>query len=221
MKLATWNMQGASHSTENKWNAGVMNFFGNGADICCLQECGAVPASARLINPNYNGVAHLQYYTWGTDRTNKHILFYPADPNGNRCNLAVVSTTAPTGGGVVWPAAGPVWRPALGFQTDATHFIFSLHAISPNGADAVNLLAAINNTVGGPGHYWVCAGDYNRTPPNLLTPFTICPPNTNTYSVIAPTTKIDYCVKNFGMAVTGAVQGLILSDHYPVFYTIN
>ncbi|QEC64810.1 endonuclease/exonuclease/phosphatase family protein [Mucilaginibacter ginsenosidivorans] len=176
MKLVTWNMQGASHSTENKWNAGIMNFFGNGADICCLQECGAVPASARLINPNFAGVANLHYYTWGTNRTNKHILFYQSDPNGNRCNLAVVSTSPPMGGDVVWPVIAPVWRPALGFQIDANHFIFCQHAISPNGPDAAGLLAAINNAVGAPGNYWVAGGDYNREPPALMTPFTICPP---------------------------------------------
>ncbi|HVW14156.1 MAG TPA: endonuclease/exonuclease/phosphatase family protein [Mucilaginibacter sp.] len=220
MKLVTWNMQGSSHSTENKWNTGVMNFFGNGADICCLQECGAVPASARLINPNYNGVVNLQYYTWGTNRTNKHILFYQSDPNGNRCNLAIVSTTPPVGGGLVMPGVAPVWRPALGFQINPANYVFSLHAISPNGPDAANLLAAINNTVGAPGNFWVAAGDYNRAPSTLLTPFTVCPPNNNTYSVTAPTAKLDYCSKNFGVPVTGIVQGLILSDHYPMYFTI-
>lgn len=212
-------MQGASHSTENKWNTGVMNFFGNGADMCCLQECGAVPASARLINPNFNGVVNLRYYTWGTNRTNKHILFYPSDPNGNRCNLAMVSTNAPTGGGIVVPAVAPVWRPALGFQIDATHYVFSLHAISPNGPDAANLLNAINATVGAPGNFWIAAGDYNRASSDLITPFTICPPNNYTYSALNPYVKIDYCVKNFFPPVTGIVQDLYLSDHLPVLYT--
>jgi cytolethal distending toxin subunit B len=220
MKLITWNMQGASHSTENKWNTGIMNFFGNGADMCCLQECGAVPASARLVNLNYNGVANLRYYTWGTDRTDKHILFYQSDPNGNRCNLAIVSRNPPTGGGIVMPAVAPTWRPALGFQIDATHYVFSLHAISPNGADAANLLNAINAAVGAHGNFWIAAGDYNRVPSTLVTPFTVCQPNNNTSSVQNPTVKIDYCAKNFVPVVIGVVQGLILSDHYPVFFDI-
>ncbi|WP_175470502.1 endonuclease/exonuclease/phosphatase family protein [Pedobacter hartonius] len=217
MKLITWNMQGASHSTENKWNEGVMNFFGSrSADICCLQECGGVPASAQLVNANYGGIVNLQYYTWGTLRSQKHILFYPADPNGNRCNIAIVAKFAPIGSGLVFPAVAPVWRPALGFQIDATNFVFSFHAISPGGPDAANMLTAINNTVG---NNWITAGDYNREPPTLLTPYTICPPNNNTYSSTNPTRAIDYCVNNVNSAITGTVLGLYLSDHFSVEYT--
>ncbi len=218
MRLATWNMQGASHSTENKWNSGVQNLFSSlKLDICCLQECGAVPASAKLVANNYNNVQGLQYYTWGTDRTNKHILFYLADPNGNRCNLAVVSITAPVGGGIVYPAQQPIWRPALGFKVSNTSFVFSFHAISPNGPDAANMLTAINNAVG---NAWVTAGDYNREPSTLVTAFNICPPDKNTYSVTKPTKKLDYCTKNFGNAVTGQVINLILSDHFPVGFVV-
>jgi cytolethal distending toxin subunit B len=215
-------MQGANHSTENKWNVGIMNFFSNGVDICCLQECGSVPGSAVLINPNFNGVANLNYYTWGTERSNKHILFYQSDPNENRCNLAIVSKTAPIGGNVVWPSVAPIWRPALGFKINANSFVFSLHAISPNGPDASNLLAAINGAFGGVDNFWIAAGDFNRTPDNLVTHFDICPPNSNTYSVSFPNSKYDFCVKNFMPGTTiGVVQELILlSDHYPVEFDI-
>lgn len=217
MKLITWNMQGASHSTENKWNEGVMNFFGSrNADICCLQECGGVPASAQLVNANFGGIINLQYYTWGTLRSQKHILFYLSDPNGNRCNIAVVAKFAPLGASLVYPAVAPVWRPALGFQIDAVNFAFSFHAISPNGPDAANMLNAINAAVG---NNWVTAGDYNREPQTLVTPYTICPPNNNTYSSTNPTRAIDYCVNNSNNVIEGTVLGLYLSDHFSVEYT--
>src|SRR6202012_1639664 len=143
MKLITWNMQGASHSTENKWNEGVKNYL-TVADICCLQECGGLPASAKELNMNYSGIPGLQYWYWGVERDTKHILFYPWDTHGNRCNLAIVSNTPPVNGALLWPAAGPVWRPALGFALAANSYVFSLHCISGTGADANGLIGAIN-----------------------------------------------------------------------------
>jgi len=223
MNLATWNMQGASYSTENKWDTGVMNFFSTGAEMCCLQECGGVPASAILVDNNFGGVDDLQYYTWGTERTNKHILFYPSDPNGKRCNLAIVAINnlPPVGGEIVYPSVGPVWRPALGYQIDVNNFIFSMHCISPNGADANGLLNEIDIVTAGPGNLWVAAGDFNREPGTMAaSPFNICPPNNYTYSVNNPNKMIDYGVKNWGPNILGTVQGLIMSDHYPVFFEI-
>lgn len=91
MIVGTWNMQGSSHSQENKWNEGVMNMMVQlNVDVFCLQECGSVPASANLIQNNFGGIAGLALYSWGgtTTRPFGYILFYPADLNGNRCNLA-------------------------------------------------------------------------------------------------------------------------------------
>lgn len=220
MNIVTWDMQGASHSTENKWNAGVLNLINRfDADICCLQECGAVPDSAQLSDKNYCDVPNLMYYKWGTERMQYHILFYPADANGNRCNLAIVSKMAPQAGSIIYPTAPPVWRPALGFQVNRNNTVFSVHAISPKGPDATKLLAAIDSK-SGEGQYWFAAGDYNREPETLVIPFVICPPNLNTYPVNYPERKIDYCVKNTGDVVTGSVLSLVMSDHYPVFFRV-
>jgi cytolethal distending toxin subunit B len=223
MNLVTWNMQGASYTTENKWNTGIMNLLNNGADICCLQECGGVPDSATLINNNFGGIDDLCYYTWGTLRTNKHILFYPADPNGNRCNLAIVSNTniVPADALLIYPTVGPIWRPALGFQLNANNFVFSMHCISPNGPDANGLLNSINAAVGAPGNFWIAAGDFNREPGSLLgLPYNISPPNYNTYSVFDPNKKIDYSVNNQIAGLQGTVLELVMSDHYPVIFNI-
>jgi cytolethal distending toxin subunit B len=222
MNIVTWNMQGSNHSEENKWNYGVKNILTNVADLICLQECGSVPLSAKLIDNNFSGVANLMYFTWGTERKNYHILFYPADPNGNRCNLAVVSHNAPAGGCIVYPLIPPIWRPSLGFQMNDSSFLFSIHAISPNGPDVHNLLQEIENTYGN-ANRWVVAGDFNRDPGTLVVPnaIKVCPPNNNTYSVNHPIKKLDYCVKNFGFATQGNVlTNLILSDHYPVAFNI-
>jgi cytolethal distending toxin subunit B len=220
MHIVTWNMQGANHSEENKWNAGVRNLMNNAGHICCLQECGAVPASAHLVNANFAGIMGLNYYTWGTERTAIHILFYPADPNGNRCNLAIVSERPPLNARMVYPAATPVWRPAIGIQVNPNFWVFTLHAISPNGPDAPGLLNAINGSVP-PGASWAALGDYNREPVTLVTPYVVVPPNRNTFSVNNPVRAIDYCVKNYVPQNWGAVQlGLIMSDHYPVVFLL-
>ncbi len=214
MLVVTWNMQGANHSTENKWNIGVKPLMTNYAHYCCLQECGSVPLSAVLVDPNFGGEAGLAYYTWGSARSRLHILFYPADPNGNRCNLAIVSDSVPQSGWLVYPAFAPVWRPALGLLTQNNEWIFCIHAISPGGPDALGLLDNIDNSAMG---NWVAAGDFNQAPVNLMGQnFDINPPNQFTYSVNNPARYYDYAANNMQNEEWGAVLDLIYSDHFPV-----
>lgn len=52
----TWNMQGASHATANKWNTGVTTLMQN-CDVLALQEAGSVPSSAIQIGSSATGVA--------------------------------------------------------------------------------------------------------------------------------------------------------------------
>ena len=212
MIIATWNMQGASHSTENKWNSGVLNLLSSGAQICCLQECGDKPRSAVLRQQNYCGIPGLNLYTWGTERYPKWILFYPADSKGNRCNLAIASNAAPTEGFLVAPAVQPIWRPTIGMTLDGTVF-FTLHAISPGGPDA----PALVNAAFGAGGSVIVAGDYNRAPGTMGGGAqVVCPPNGPTYPSTRPESYYDYVIKNFGDATTGTVLSLQLSDHLPV-----
>ncbi|HLK96467.1 MAG TPA: endonuclease/exonuclease/phosphatase family protein [Hymenobacter sp.] len=215
MNIINWNMQGASHSTENKWNEGVLPFFTQQkADICMLQECGAVPASAQLRQANVGGFVGLNLYTWGTDRNHKHILFYPADPNGNRCNLAVVSTTQPTAATLVLPLAPPIWRPVIGMVLGGS-FFGSIHAISPNGPDAPALL----NQVAALGLPWVVGGDYNRLPASMNSAaWMVNSPNGPTYPSTGPEKALDYQITAAGPARTGQVLSLYMSDHLAVAY---
>ncbi len=213
MRSATWNMQGSSHSTENKWNAGIGPLLGL-AGVVCLQECGGVPASARLEEEDIAGVPGLELYAWGTERNARWILYYPADPNGNRCNLAVVTRDEPTDFAFVVPAADPVWRPAIGARVGGTWW-FSLHAISGGGPDARGLLRGIDGLVDG----WFAAGDFNREPDTLEDDdWTVLPPNGPTYPSKDPISKYDYAATSGADAGEGEVQSLLMSDHLAVVF---
>ncbi len=216
MSVVNWNMQGSSHQLENKWNEGValmMGPSGRLADVCLLQECGGVPASAKLEVHNF-GVPLLDLYQW-----NRYwIAFYPADPAGNRCNMALVSKERPSTGYVTLPAGAPTWRPAIGVQLARAAF-GSIHAISPGGPDAPGLLSAIAATIKAP---WVVGGDFNREPATLqgVGPWVPCVPNAPTYPSTHPRVALDYVALPQGSApCVGEVLGLLMSDHYPVYWS--
>jgi len=235
MNIVTWNMQGSNASTENKWNLCVKPMFltessgGVEADLCCLQECGAVPESAELVNPQPAGLgAGISLYIWGTARAHLYILFYPADPNGNRCNLAIVSKNEPTEAEIVFPAAGFPWRPAL-VGLWGTTYVATLHANSQTGgADAVGLVTAVSvlaaaaALAAGAPRPWYALGDFNREPNTVVLGVigVVCPPNHYTYSTSQPTSKYDYAAITGAVAVTGAVLGVVYSDHFPVLFKL-
>lgn len=221
MNVLTWNMQGASHSTENKWNEGILQFIRKGAEICCLQECGGVPESATPIVVPLGTPAGVELYTWtGSARPQKYVLFYPADPGGNRCNLAIVSLAMPANIQLLYPAAAPIWRPVLGAQYGGGAYCFTMHAISPRGPDVVGLINAVVNGAVAP---WSIAGDYNREPNTIPngTPGVVCPPNYPTHPSSKPVSKYDYATKSWGAAVIGTVyEAPILSDHLAVMFVL-
>jgi len=220
MHLFTWNMQGSNASTEMTWNTGVAPLLrGRDDAVCCLQECGAVPASATLTATFGQGV---NLYNWGGTRTRpgKWITWYQADPHGNRCNLAVVSSPElrPQGAGLVRAAGSIQWRPALGVDFGAIT-VFSIHAISPGGPDAPGLLAAISGAAP-TGTRWAVGGDFNRNPG--IAGYHCHPPAGPTYNANTPTPtqRLDWCVTSTAhRGLQGEViTGLQRSDHYPVAY---
>jgi cytolethal distending toxin subunit B len=222
MKIVNWNMQGANHTLENKWNQGVANLL-NHVDVCSLQECGGIPPSAQLLEANVAGIDGLKMYTWGTSRATKYILYFPWDVAGNRCNLAVVSNIRPidpaNDGFLFYPDFLPVHRPVIGMMVNNIA-IFSIHAISGGGNDAPGLINKVDTSMAGSN--WTVSGDYNRTPGSMVgTGGVICPPNQNTYSVLNPYSQIDYMIKSGGLSINGEVlTSVILSDHYPVLYDV-
>lgn len=217
--FTTWNMQGSNATTENKWNTGVAP-LSNVSNVVCLQECGGVPASAKLLEENIFGVTGFNLYSWGTDRANKYILHYKWDIKGNRVNLAIVTKFKPLQVSILLPDRGAQHRPTIGIF-DSQYWYYTIHAISPGGADAPGIIQSVISFTKGAG--WYIAGDYNREPNTLnCDGYKICPVDGNTYSTLTPnpTTKIDYSTTNNTLYnIKGYVnRTLILSDHYAVSF---
>jgi cytolethal distending toxin subunit B len=239
--LTTWNMQGGNAATEMKWQTGVANMLANSLvppDVICLQEAGGVPNSARLLGvlsrgpvsgrffDPLTGSTRVHVYRWGGTRTRGrgHTIFHHAWDNGaNRVNTALVTDAQldpPFAVELAWAGEGPTWRPALGILFRGA-WIFSFHAISPNGADAAGILARVAN--GAAGTDWWVGGDFNRDPltliPRLPANSVTCGPNKPTHSVTNPTTRKDYFVRSGNNPAIGRVdESFVYSDHFPVDY---
>src|SRR5690606_6317645 len=63
VRIITWNLQGSSHGTEDKWNRGLLPLMqgSDGADVLCVQECGKVPDSAEQLEDYGDGFS---LWTW-------------------------------------------------------------------------------------------------------------------------------------------------------------
>jgi len=231
MYIFTWNMQGANYSTEDKWNYGVMGLLNSqdATPVMCLQECGAPPASAKLLDTiNIQLISGfkdtVEVYLWGTTdtRLGYYIFFHKWDTAGNRVNTAILTDSPPenlkTGVQLVSPSGSVAWRPALGVLING-EWVFSFHAISPGGPDGADLLTEVATNYTS----WIVGADWNREPANLTVPSgsIICPPDANTYSVKDPKKKYDYCVRSGTTQVTGTViKTIVTSDHFPVGFGV-
>jgi cytolethal distending toxin subunit B len=246
MQIITWNMQGAGYPNEDKWNIVLSRLLGaaNPPDAICLQECGDVPQSAQH-NPvgakvyTING-CQVFVYQWPTsDRfLPRYITFYPWDiSQSSRVNMSVVTSFEPDKNQIslVW-SQGVSHRPALGVSCPTILgkrtprlWIYSFHAISPKGADAEDMIEAVNifsekDTY----KQWLIAGDWNREPATLtgLKDAVISPPNQATYSArtVRPISEYDYCVHNrLGSTpvIGNVLADIALSDHYPVVFELE
>ncbi|HKT82203.1 MAG TPA: endonuclease/exonuclease/phosphatase family protein [Solirubrobacterales bacterium] len=240
MILTTWNMQGGNATTEVKWQTGVANILANSPlrpDAICLQEAGGVPDSARLLGvvsrgpvsgrffDPLSGTTRVSVYQWGGTRTRPgHTIFHHEwDDQGNRVNTALVTYAElrpPFDIELSWAGEGPTWRPALGILLRGA-WIFSFHAISPNGADAAAVLARVAD--GAAGTDWYVGGDFNRDPMTLIPLIpansVACEPSRPTHPVKNPSTRKDYFVRSGIIPATGTVEANITySDHFPVEY---
>jgi Endonuclease/Exonuclease/phosphatase family len=220
--VATWNMDGANHSTENKWNSGVAQMM-TAYRLVALQEAGAVPDSARHVQDHtVTGPGGQQWtvreYFWGGTITNPNSFIYwlHTGGGGNKVNLAIVAAQRADDVTVV---PGP-YRPALGIRV-GDGFYFSLHAASGGGGDAPTLLNSIDYAVNqlGQNYQWFALGDYNREPQAGGLPFGACPPSAPTYPATDPRKYYDFMVRGSGVQLSGHVLGIQLSDHLPVRYS--
>ncbi|MCI6217380.1 MAG: cytolethal distending toxin subunit B family protein [Helicobacter sp.] len=175
--VGTWNLQGSSASTENKWNVSVRQLItgSNPVDILMVQEAGSVPRSARrtgrVIQP---GGTPIEEYVWdlGTRSRPTSVFIYYAniDVGARRVNLAIVSNRQADEVFVVRQStiAPEVSRPAIGIRIGNEAF-FNIHALASGGGDATALVTAVHdNFLDRRTITWLIAGDFNRDPASLL-----------------------------------------------------
>jgi len=242
MNITTWNMQGSNATSENKWQRGVVNLFSTQdvwrPDALCLQECGPLPASVRMpailtVNfrspiPNAPNEAVSLYSFGGTeDRPLGYLAINEWDVAGNRVNTVVIVRLnkrlpdPPTQDDLflTWARQGAQYRPAVGVRYAGIVF-YSFHAISPGGADASGIIAAIAESHAN--ERWYIGADWNRETINVLPQGTlICPSNAPTYPATAPRSSYDYVIYNGRQPTRGVTLSLLMSDHLPVAYIFN
>lgn len=174
--VGTWNLQGSSASTENKWNVSVRQLItgDNPVNILMVQEAGRVPATARptgrVIQP---GGTPIEEYTWdlGTRSRPHSVFIYYAniDVGARRVNMAIVSARQAEEVFVIRQdrIAADVSRPVIGIRIGNDVF-FNIHALASGGGDATALVTAVHDAfITRPELSWIIAGDFNRDPASL------------------------------------------------------
>lgn len=241
-KVSTWNLQGSSASTENKWNVNVRQLIsGPGAmDILMIQEAGSIPSSAVLTPREFNtpGIP-MNEYIWNIGTNSRpqqlYIYFSRVDALANRVNLAIVSNRR-ADDVIVLPPPTVVSRPIIGIRIENDVF-FSVHALANRGIDSAAIVTSVH-------HYflnqsnpilqaanWMIAGDFNRSPGTLFS--SLEPAVRNHISVIAPPDPtqasgnvLDYAIIGNSISLVlpvlrasllfGLMRGQFASDHFPV-----
>ncbi len=232
-RTCTWNMQGASHATENKWNTGVQPLMAN-CDVLALQEAGAMPASATFQQSWKLQGGTVHNYTWGgtSSRPAYWVYWMQNDVNGNRVNLAIVVRAGFHVDDVASFTIPGQARPVLGVLIGGTWY-FTTHADAYAANPAQNILTTVNHMVEvvyqaefDSAYDWVVLGDFNTQPGaaqfQSITPW-VLPPSGPTHNANAgnPYSTYDFAATNatHDPQLTGQVdQGIQLSDHYPVYY---
>jgi cytolethal distending toxin subunit B len=184
-RIASWNLQGASASSESKWNVSVRQLIDGrpgSVDILALQEAGEVPVSAELTPrqfPQAGGIP-LAEYIWNLGSrsrgNNRYIYFSRVDTQAHRVNLAII-TRSRADEVLVLPAPTPFSRPIVGVRIGNDYF-FSIHALANGGTDSGVLVQAVHaffvamqNTrataMQARQAQWMIMGDFNRAPAAL------------------------------------------------------
>ena len=248
MQLITWNMQGATDSAKlSKWPL-VRKLVRDFGAVVCLQECGAIPDTAKDLKLPW-GIAHVRTVLYPSQRDASRarekpifITHYAWDAAGNRTNLAIATPVQPSSVKALPEISNTIWRPALGVEIGATRratWYFCIHAISPGGKDAIDLLRTVpeSTTLFNPKtgsktlQPWVVAGDFNREPDSLKSQMaskkiagSICRANGNTHNAKQqpPSKMLDYAITSRPNSHVGEVQRNMAdtSDHFPVLFNL-
>lgn len=241
-KVATWNLQGASARTENKWNVNIRQIISgeNAVDILAIQEAGSPPSTAidtgRVIISPGIPVRELSWNLSTNSRPERvFIYFSPVDAFGGRVNLALVSNRR-ADDVFVLPPVREGGRPLLGIRIGAEAF-FTAHAIAARNNDAADLVDEVfrffreSRNPQLQATNWMLLGDFNRAPADLEINLTASVRRSSI--IISPTVAtqtsqntLDYAVAGNSIAfqppplqagiVYGARRTQISSDHYPV-----
>jgi cytolethal distending toxin subunit B len=174
-------MRGCDARNDNRWTSTVAAFFQNSqTEIVLLQECGAPPVTAMLnpvedmawLPPVPRRPVEVQYGLWYTGSTagtasERHLYHATWDVGGDRCNLAIVTRSAPISLVYIPNPLRRGLRPAIGVcygTAGGPKLIFSIHGLSGSGNDCPRFLHAMSALAGYYGMSWVCGGDFNRQP---------------------------------------------------------
>ncbi|CAM3222427.1 hypothetical protein BZK31_01710 [Pseudomonas floridensis] len=183
IRVATWNMQGTSETSNTKWRTKVLE-LARANDVVAIQEAGVSPFSSRLITrlslqDQFGTAYRVDQLIWEAGTASRpetyHVFFLdvqrlrvnlaivvPANRDIDVRDMVVVSDGLPDSNGA------PVTRPALGVQirrqsavNPETVTVFSFHAISGGGPNAPRMLREISWHTQTP---YILVGDFNRDP---------------------------------------------------------
>ncbi|GGY04260.1 cytolethal distending toxin subunit B family protein [Paludibacterium paludis] len=177
--VGSWNMQGASHATEFKWEIYVKP-MARLYDVLALQETGELPAAAELTNrvialPRGMGLTIREYtWRWGShSRPGMVRYIYYADM-GNRVSLATITSRRADDVVVLSNPAGANKRPLLGVAFNRTgpgggrDVFFNIHARSMGNNEAPNIVDDLYRHFSGQANTeWMVLGDHNMEPNEL------------------------------------------------------
>lgn len=187
-RVATWNMQGSSETSNTKWRTKVLE-LARAHDVVAIQEAGVSPFSSRFVThlsiqdqfgTSYQIAQHL-WEAGTTSRPESYHLFF-LDVQRLRVNLAIVvaantdidvRNVAVVSDGLPDSNDAPITRPALGVQlrrqgASQPITVLSFHAISGGGVNAPRMLREISWHTETP---YVLVGDFNRDPRAINTAY--------------------------------------------------
>lgn len=226
LRVATWNLQGGSASSNTKWRTRVLE-LARAHDVVVLQEAGVAPFSSDYLGPmqvadQFGNEHEVQHYAWsgGTaTRPERYQLFF-LNVQRLRVNLAIVvadqanlhiQSVQVIADGIPAFSDLPPNRPALGLRLHLDGMnedivVANIHAFSGGGANAPRLLREISWHANTP---YAVLGDFNRDPRapdpqhpnrgNWISPTDIArivPANGSTHPSTAPQNMLDYAVCN-------------------------
>ncbi|KEA45884.1 cytolethal distending toxin subunit B family protein [Campylobacter mucosalis] len=237
-KLATWNLQGSSATTENKWNVSVRQIVSgdNPADILAVQEAGVLPHTARATGRSQSqGNVVVSEYLWQLGSFSRpdevNIYYANIDTGANRVNLAIVSRMI-ADEIIILPPPSVASRPIIGIRIDNDVF-FNIHALANGGTDVPAIVNSVfDHFRNRPEITWTILGDFNRSPDSLLASLGL-EVRTRTWILNpnAPTQRsggtLDYAIvgNSSGRIITTALTAVLMlanlrthlvSDHFPV-----